>query len=71
MMQHGCMSEDEARLPVISWNDLSPAAREWLREMAAAENKPLLQVLAEVLEVQARGQRPGLSLHAEEQNEAV
>jgi len=65
------MSEDEARLPVISWNDLSPAAREWVRETATAENKPLLQVLAEVLEAQARGARLRPSSKIEGKNEAV
>jgi hypothetical protein len=62
---------DEARLPVISWNDLSPAAREWLRETATAENKPLLQVLAEVLETQARGERSRPSSDAKGKSEAV
>ncbi len=70
-MQHECMSEDEARLPVISWNDLSPAAREWVREMAVAENKPLLQVLAEVLEAQARSERSRSSSEAKGKSEAV
>jgi hypothetical protein len=70
-MQQGCMSEDEARLPVISWNDLSPAARDWLRETATAEDKPLLQVLAEVLEAQARSERSCSSSEAKGKSEAV
>jgi hypothetical protein len=61
---------DETRLPVISWNDLSPAAREWLRRTAAAEGKPLLQVLAEVLEAQARREGSILPSDADEKNEA-
>jgi len=69
-MQQRCMS-DEARLPVISWNDLSPAAREWLRRTAAAEGKALLQVLAEVLEAQALREGSGLSFEADGKNEAV
>jgi hypothetical protein len=62
---------DEATLPVISWNDLSPAAREWLRQTAATEGKALLQVLAEVLEAQARREGSGLPFEAEGENEAV
>jgi len=62
---------DEARLPVISWNDLSPTAREWLRRTAAAEGKALLQVLAEVLEAQAEREGSGLSLDADGKNKAV
>jgi len=62
---------DEARLPVISWNDLSPAAREWLQRTAAAEGKALLQVLAEVLEAQAGREGAGLSFDADGKNEAV
>lgn len=62
---------DEARLLVISWNDLSPAAREWLRETAAAQGKALLQVLAEVLEAQARREAPGVSREVDGRNDAV
>jgi len=69
-MQQRCMS-DEARLPVISWNDLSPTAREWLRRTAAAEGKALLQVLAEVLEAQAEREGSGLSLDADGKKKAV
>ncbi|HEY8962557.1 MAG TPA: hypothetical protein VIM57_10160 [Luteolibacter sp.] len=50
---------------------MSPAVREWLRETAAAEGKPLLQVLAEVLESQARRERLRLPPDAEGKNEAV
>ena len=62
---------DEAKLPVISWNDLSPTVREWLRATAAAEGKALVQVLAEVLEAQARREDSGLPLEAEGKSEAV
>ena len=62
---------DEARLPVITWNDLSPATREWLRRTASAEGKPLEQVLAEVLEAQARREGSALPREADGKNEAV
>jgi len=62
---------DEARLPVISWNDLSPAAREWLRRTASAEGKPLERVLAEVLEAQARREGSAPPCDADGKNDAV
>ena len=61
---------DEAALPVISWNDLSPAARTWLQATAAAEGKALLQVLAEVLEAQAGREGSGVPPDIEGKHEA-
>lgn len=62
---------DEATLPVISWNDLSPVTREWLRATAAAEGKALLQVMAEVLEAEAKREGSALPPNAECKSEAV
>jgi hypothetical protein len=62
---------DEGMLPVVSWNDLSPVAREWVRARATAEGKVWSQVLAEVLEEQARRDHPGTSRQTPHENTRI